>query len=469
LTWAGAMGKNRTCSRHLAHLCLSLAYGWLGIASSNPTVCCLCQHSDPCAHLFAFRLQDPSARPDARGLLQHEWVQFNRRTLRGTWSKTQGFKSRAAGGPKASDAHESVNSVVARILLAEGSEDELALPRSSFEAQQAAAAAGRSMDAAGTGSSSAASIPQPSMVRTIDASVGPLASDTPPRLALQQDTLLTASSLSGAGAGAAGAAAAAVQASASGPLPGDDAAAERQARRMPGSIELAAQPGYLNGTGSPVASPRSRLRQQQPGAYMQQQQPQQQPYQQQQQFQQEVQAAGQQQQGYQLQQSGAAELRSPAGGRPPPLMYQGEQLQYGPGTSGRGSPTRQQMMVAFPAGAEIDSPLGNLLARIQGDQYVLPAGPGSVPITPSAAAVAGISGPLGSQNLMAWLDDGPPTGGRAASSYNGLAGASRNQLMDGGLFGGLGLGGNSYLLHVPSTNSLDSTSMQSQVRHPCIL
>jgi hypothetical protein len=151
------------------------------------------------------------------------------------------------------------------------------------------------------------------------------------------------------------------------------------------------------------------------------------------------------------------------------LIYQGEQLQYGPGTSGRGSPMRQQMTVASPVGAEIDSPLGNLLARIQGDQYAMPGGPGSVPITPLPAAAAGISGPVGSQNLMAWLDDGPAVGGRAASSYNGLAGTSRNQLMDGGLFGGLGLGGNSYLLHVPLTNSLDSTSMQSQVRHSCIV
>jgi hypothetical protein len=426
-------------------------------------------------------MQDPSMRPDARGLLQHEWVQFNRRTLRGTWSKTQGFKSRAAtGGPKATDAHESVNSVVARILQAEGSEDELAPPQhGGCDAQQhaAAAAVSRAADAATTGasSSSAASMQQPSMVRTIDASVGPLASNTPPRLALQQDTLLTASSLSGAGVQAAGVLAGA--GSASGPLPAMEpmSAGDRQARRMGGSIELAAQqPGsYLNGTTSPVPSPRSRLGQQQQGSvFLQQQQPQNQ----QQQYrvlqqQQEVQAAGQLQQdvySQQLQQgSGAGELGSPGGGgRDPHLIYQGEQLQYRPaGADGRGSPMRRQLPVQSPAaGAAADmevGPLGNLLARIQGgDQYIIPGG---VPVTPSAAAAAGFSAPLGSQNLMAWLDDGTPAGGRPVSSFNGLAGTSRGQLLDGGLFGGLGLGGSSYLLHVPSTNSLESMSMQSPV------
>lgn len=124
---------------------------------------------------------------------------------------------------------------------------------------------------------------------------------------------------------------------------------------------------------------------------------------------------------------------------------------------------RQQMYGPSPVPVDMDSPLGNLLARIQGDQYVMPGVPGNVPLTPSAAAAAGISGPIGSQNLMAWLDDGPLGGTRAAGSFNGLAGTSRGQLMDGGLFGGLGLGTNSYLLHVPSSASLDSTSMQSQV------
>jgi len=47
------------------------------------------------------------------------WLQFNRRTLRGTWDRAQGLGSRAAGG-KASEAHETVNSVVSRILQAEG-------------------------------------------------------------------------------------------------------------------------------------------------------------------------------------------------------------------------------------------------------------------------------------------------------------------------------------------------------------
>lgn len=432
-------------------------------------------------------MQDPSARPDARGLLQHEWVAFNRRTLRGTWSKTQGFRSRAAGGPKASDAHESVNSVVARILQAEGSEDELVPQRSSFDTQQqaAAAAAGsrgsRALDPSATAAStsSSMSIHQPQVVRTIDASQGPLASDTPPRLALQQDSLLTASSLSNAGLQGTGLVNTAA-AAASGPLPSCELiAADRQPRRL-GSIELAAQQGgFPNGSSSPMPSPRSRLGQQQQGMYLQHQpsyQQQQLLLQQQQQYrlqmqpqQQEVQAASQLQ-DYQQQGSSTAEQGPPASARAPPLIYQGEQLQYGPaGPSGRSSPLRQQFMGPTAVGADMDSPLGNLLARIQGDQYVMPGVAGSSPITTLAAAAAaaggtaGVSGPLGGQNLMAWLDDGPPVGGRGSSSFNGLASTSRGQLLDGGLFGGLGLGGSSYLLHVPSANSLDSTSIQSQV------
>lgn len=443
-------------AEHQSTLC---GVGGVGV-STLVLLCIFFMHG----RLLAGVPQDPSARPDARQLLQHEWVQFNRRTLRGTWSKTQGFRSRAAGGPKASDAHESVNSVVARILQAEGSEDELAASRTSFEAQQAAAAAGSSM-----------SIQQPRVVRTIDASVGPLASDTPPRLALQQDTLLTASSLTNAGSMQAAALAhAPTVPSGSGHLPSADSltAADRQQQqpRRLGSIELAAQQAFPNGPSSPGPSPRSRLgqQQQQPGPFLQQQTS----YQQQQQQhllqqyrlqqQQEVQATGQQQQEYLPQQSSTAELGSPAGGRPPPLIYQGEQLQYGPGASGRSSPMRGQLMGPSPlGGADMESPLGNLLARIQGDQYIMPGVPGSSPITPSAAAAAGVAGPVGSQNLLAWLDDGPPAGVRHTSSFNGLATTSRGHLMDGGLFGGLGLGGGgSYLLHVPSANSLDSSHSQ---------
>ena len=38
--------------------------------------------------------QDPKLRPDPRSLLQHEWLQYNRRTLRSSWKKTTGFRSR---------------------------------------------------------------------------------------------------------------------------------------------------------------------------------------------------------------------------------------------------------------------------------------------------------------------------------------------------------------------------------------
>ena len=34
--------------------------------------------------------KDPQQRPDARTLLRHPWIQFNRQTLRTSWSKTQG-------------------------------------------------------------------------------------------------------------------------------------------------------------------------------------------------------------------------------------------------------------------------------------------------------------------------------------------------------------------------------------------
>eukprot|EP00775_Hariotina_reticulata_P013544 gene13544-13671_t len=125
--------------------------------------------------------KDPSARPDACSLLQHEWLQFNRRTLRGTWDRAQGFRSRAAGS-KATEAHETVNSVVSRILQAESSEDELPLRVGALGADLGNPAAAGAEDAA------AASL------RTIDAASGPLASNTPVKLALQQDALRTASS-----------------------------------------------------------------------------------------------------------------------------------------------------------------------------------------------------------------------------------------------------------------------------------
>mmetsp|Transcript_5084 Transcript_5084/g.11041 ORF Transcript_5084/g.11041 Transcript_5084/m.11041 type:complete len:1296 (+) Transcript_5084:141-4028(+) len=64
--------------------------------------------------------KDPKNRPDAATLLQHEWFQYNRRTLRSSWTRSRGYRTRAGG--KTSDAHESVNSVVARMLASEEEE-----------------------------------------------------------------------------------------------------------------------------------------------------------------------------------------------------------------------------------------------------------------------------------------------------------------------------------------------------------
>ena len=58
--------------------------------------------------------KEPHRRPSARALLKHRWITYNRQTLRSSWSRTQGMKSR---GQK-TDAHVSVSTVVERILQA---------------------------------------------------------------------------------------------------------------------------------------------------------------------------------------------------------------------------------------------------------------------------------------------------------------------------------------------------------------
>jgi hypothetical protein len=431
--------------------------------------------------------QDPSARPDARSLLQHEWVQFNRKTLRGTWNRSQGFKTTRSVGSKASEAHETVNSVVARILQAEFSEDELST-RGSTDAlqQQQGGGAGSRMQQQQQQQAAAA-------VRTIDAAAGPLASNTPARLALQQDTLLTASSSIGSMSGAAAAdigsrqgpnalqgpasapmaAAAAAAGSVGGPqqLASADTALQQQQRQRQrlGSIELAA---VANGSASPAESPRSgRV-----GQLQQQHQAQQQQYMQDQQ----QQYMQQQQQEYQ----GVSpnDLGSPKAGRQAPLAFSGQQLQYGPaaGSSsgsqaaaaagtppsaaaaaaaagGRFSPatrsvaTQQQGSGVFPLSSDIESPLSNLLARIQGDHGSLS---GSVS---AAGAAAGIAG---GQSLLVWLEDGPSLApgavgpGGVRELYSGQG---RGQLDGGGLFSNSG----GYLLPGASSNSLDSLSAQN--------
>lgn len=60
--------------------------------------------------------KDPVLRPNAITLLQHEWVQINRRTLRSSWARSAGFQNTKHGGRAAVDAHEKVASVVSRML-----------------------------------------------------------------------------------------------------------------------------------------------------------------------------------------------------------------------------------------------------------------------------------------------------------------------------------------------------------------
>ncbi|GFR52579.1 hypothetical protein Agub_g15172 [Astrephomene gubernaculifera] len=72
-------------------------------------------------------LKDAKLRPDARTLLQHEWLQHNRRTLRMSWRRDQGLairtlvKTRAA--KQSADAHETINSVLARMAAVDNEED----------------------------------------------------------------------------------------------------------------------------------------------------------------------------------------------------------------------------------------------------------------------------------------------------------------------------------------------------------
>lgn len=56
--------------------------------------------------------KDPQKRPTARDLLRHKWITYNRRTLRSSWSRTQGAKNMG----KKTDAHKSVSTVVEQIL-----------------------------------------------------------------------------------------------------------------------------------------------------------------------------------------------------------------------------------------------------------------------------------------------------------------------------------------------------------------
>jgi hypothetical protein len=56
--------------------------------------------------------KNPQRRPEAAALLNHRWILNHRRTLRASWTRTQGLKARSGR----TDAHASVATVVERIL-----------------------------------------------------------------------------------------------------------------------------------------------------------------------------------------------------------------------------------------------------------------------------------------------------------------------------------------------------------------
>lgn len=87
-------------------------------------------------------------RPGAAALLQHQWIAETRRTLKKSWTGGSAFLTRGRGGasggapPEATEAHESVYSVVNRMLAAEDSDPTAALLQSQQQQQQRAGVAG---------------------------------------------------------------------------------------------------------------------------------------------------------------------------------------------------------------------------------------------------------------------------------------------------------------------------------------
>ncbi|GIL49282.1 hypothetical protein Vafri_5411 [Volvox africanus] len=68
-------------------------------------------------------LKDAKLRPDAGTLLQHEWLQYNRRTLRMSWRRDRGQTFRTlvqnrTAARQSPDAHENISSVVTRMMAA---------------------------------------------------------------------------------------------------------------------------------------------------------------------------------------------------------------------------------------------------------------------------------------------------------------------------------------------------------------
>ncbi|KAG2444433.1 hypothetical protein HXX76_001186 [Chlamydomonas incerta] len=73
-------------------------------------------------------MKDAKLRPDARSLLGHEWLAHNRKTLRMSWRRDAGQTFRTlvatrAAAKSSADAHETINSVVARMMAAADEDD----------------------------------------------------------------------------------------------------------------------------------------------------------------------------------------------------------------------------------------------------------------------------------------------------------------------------------------------------------
>ncbi|GAX73992.1 hypothetical protein CEUSTIGMA_g1442.t1 [Chlamydomonas eustigma] len=64
--------------------------------------------------------KDPSLRPSASDLLQHQWIFENRKTLKKSWRGGQsGYLTQGKQGSGNTEAHESINSVINRMLAAD--------------------------------------------------------------------------------------------------------------------------------------------------------------------------------------------------------------------------------------------------------------------------------------------------------------------------------------------------------------
>ena len=103
-------------------------------------------------------------RPGAAELLQHQWIAETRRTLKKSWTGGSAFLSRGRGGQApgvegaTTEAHESVYSVVNRMLAAEDS-DPTAVQQQQLSQQQQQQRAGVAVPPGGTPSPSLPGLP----------------------------------------------------------------------------------------------------------------------------------------------------------------------------------------------------------------------------------------------------------------------------------------------------------------------